>query len=97
MLFLGTTTACEQELAGLLVGGPQIFIDCLAGLFGQFKSDRSAGLLLTYSCSIRSVSARGDIVDFDRHDIAATKLAVDRQIEHREVSDATLNLQFGPD
>jgi hypothetical protein len=24
--FLRTTAACEQELAGLLVGGPQIFI-----------------------------------------------------------------------
>src|SRR5450631_4947100 len=95
--FLGTTTACEQELAGLLVGGPQIFIDRLAGLFGQFKSDRSAGLLLTYGCAIRSVSARGDIVDFDRHDIAATKLAVDREIEHREVSDATCDLEFRPD
>jgi Aldehyde dehydrogenase family len=58
---LGTTTACEQELAGF-VGGPQIFIDRLAGLFGQFKSDWSAGLLLAYGCAIRSVSARGDIV-----------------------------------
>jgi hypothetical protein len=82
---------------GLLVGGPQIFIDCLAGLFGKFKSDRSAGLLLAYGCAIRSVSARSDIVDFDRHDIAAPKLAVDRQIENREVSDATFNLEFGPD
>jgi hypothetical protein len=41
MLFLETSTTSEQELAGLLVGGPQIFIDRLAGLFGQFKPDRS--------------------------------------------------------
>jgi hypothetical protein len=52
---------------------------------------------LAYSCAIRRVSARGDIVDFDRHDIAATKLAVDRQIEHGEVSDATFNLELCPD
>jgi hypothetical protein len=97
MLFWGPSTACEQELAGLLVGSLEIFIDRLAGLFGQFKSDRSAGLLLAYGCTIRSVSARGDIVDFDRHDIAATKLAVDREIEHREVSDATFDLEFRPD
>jgi hypothetical protein len=69
----------------------------MRSLLGQFKSDRSAGLLLAYGCAIRSVSARGDIVDFDRHDIAATKLAVDRQIEHGEVSDATFNLEFRPD
>jgi hypothetical protein len=94
---LGTATACEQELAGLFVGGLQIIIDRLASLFAQFKSDRSTGLLLTYSCSIRSVSACGDIVDFDRHDIAAAKLAIDRQIEHGEVADATFNLEFRPD
>jgi hypothetical protein len=33
----------------------------------------------------------------DCHDIAATKLAVDRQIEYGEVSDATFNLEFRPD
>jgi hypothetical protein len=93
----GTATACEQELAGLLVGDFHIIIDRLASLFTQFKSDRSTGLLLANSCAIRSVSARSDIVDFDRHDIAATELAVDRQIEHGEVSDATFNLQFRPD
>src|SRR3954469_17571840 len=93
----GTATACEQELAGLFVGGLQIIIDRLASLFAQFKSDRSTGLLLTYSCAIRSVSASGDIVDFDRHDIAAAKLAVDRQIEHGEVSDAAFNLKLRPD
>jgi hypothetical protein len=68
-----------------------------ASFFTQFKSDRSTGLLLTYSCAIRSVPARCDIVDFDRHDIAAAKLAVDRQIEHGKVSDATFNLEFRPD
>jgi len=69
----------------------------LAGLFSQFKSDRSADLLRAYGCAICSASTRGDIVDFDRHDMAATKLAVDRQIEHREVSDATFSLEFRPD
>ena len=63
----------------------------------SIQSDRLTGLLLTYNCAIRSVSARGNIVDFDGHDIAPTKLAVDRQIEHGEVSDATFNLEFRPD
>jgi hypothetical protein len=87
--FLGTSTTCEQELAGLLLTALRYLSDRLAGLFGQFKPDRSAGLLLAYGRPISGVSARGDVVDLDRHDIAATKLAVDRQIEHPEVSDAT--------
>jgi hypothetical protein len=74
---LSTAAICEQELAGLLVGGLQVIIDRLAGLFAQFKSYRSAGLLLSYGCAVRSVSARSDILDFDRHDIAPAKLAVD--------------------
>jgi len=52
---------------------------------------------LAYSCAISGVSACGDVVDLDRHDIAATKFAADRQIEHREVSDATFNLELRPD
>jgi hypothetical protein len=92
-----TAAACEQELAGPFVGGLHIIIDRLASLFAQFKSDRSVSLLLAYSCAIGSVSARSDIVDFDSHDIAATKLAVDRQIEHGKVSDASFNLEFRPD
>jgi hypothetical protein len=38
-------------------------IDRLTSLFAQFKSDRSTAL--AYSCAIRGVPARGDIVDFD--------------------------------
>jgi hypothetical protein len=38
-------TTCEQELARLLVGGLQVIIDRLTGLFAQFKSNRSAGFL----------------------------------------------------
>ena len=57
----------------------------------------SAGRLLSYGCAVRSVSARSDILDFDRHDIAPAKLAVDRQIEHGEVAGATFDLEFRPD
>jgi hypothetical protein len=61
------------------------------------RTGRSAGLLPAYGRTICGVSARSDIVDFDRHDIAATKLAINRQMEHGEVSDATFNLKFRPD
>ena len=69
---------CEQELARLFVGGDQIIIDCLAGMFAQLKSDGLSGLLLPYRSPIRRVSASGDIFDFNCNDVTATKLAVDR-------------------
>jgi hypothetical protein len=53
----GTTTTCEQELAGLFVGGLQIIVDRLAGLFAQFESDRPSSFLLSDGCAIRRVSA----------------------------------------
>jgi hypothetical protein len=61
--------------------------------------DGRAGQVFFWRTVARSAvyPARGDIVDFDRHDIAATELAVDRKIEHGKVSDATFNLEFRPD
>src|SRR5229473_8404047 len=52
-------TPFEQELAGPLVGGLQIVIDGLAGLFAQFKSDGPPGFLLSDGCAIRRVPAGG--------------------------------------
>ena len=89
--------AGEQEFAWPFAGGLQIVIDRLAGLLAQFKSDRPPGFPLPNRCTIRRVAAGGDILDPNGYDITAAKLAVDRQIEHREVSDATFNLEFRPD
>jgi hypothetical protein len=47
--------------------------------------------------AIRGVFARGDIADFDCHDIAATKFAVDRQVEHARRAGAAFELEFRPD
>jgi hypothetical protein len=93
----GTTVTREQELAGFLVGSLEIIINRLAGLFAQFKSDWLSGLLLSYCCASRRVSALGDILDFDRDDVTAAKLAVDCQIEHGKIANATLDLEFRPD
>src|ERR1700692_3516827 len=92
-----TATTCEQELAGPLVGGLQIIIDGLAGLFAQFKSDGPPGFLLPDRCAIRRVSTGGDILDPDGDDVTAAKLAVDRQIEHGEVASSAFDLELCPD
>jgi hypothetical protein len=44
-----------------------------------------------------SLSARSDILDLNCADVTATKLAVDRQIEHGKVASATFDLKFRPD
>jgi hypothetical protein len=89
-----TATAGEQELAGSFAGGPQIVIDRLAGLLAQLKSDRPPSFPLPNSCAIRRIAAGGDILDPDGDGIAATKLAVDCQIEHGEVASASFDLEL---
>src|ERR1700716_3441135 len=92
-----TATTCEQKLARPLVGGRQIIIDGLAGLLAQFKSDGPPGFLLSDGCAIRRVAAGGDILDPDGDDVTAAKLAVDCQIEHREVANSAFDLKLRPD
>jgi len=43
------------------------------------------------------VPARSDILAPDCDDITATKLAVDRQIEHGKVASAAFDLKLRPD
>jgi hypothetical protein len=52
---------------------------------------------LSNRCAIRRVAAGGDIPDPDGDDVAAKKLAVDRQIEHREVANSAFDLELRPD
>jgi hypothetical protein len=94
---VGTTSARKQELTGPFVRHLWIAIDRLAGLLAQFKSDGPSGFLLPDCCAIRRISACGDIFDPEGDDIAATKLAVDCQIEHGEVASAPLDLELCPD
>jgi hypothetical protein len=90
------TPAGENKFAGLLAGKSWVVVDSLSGLLRQFKSVRLSGLFLSYRCAISRVSARGDILDFDRDDVTATKLAINCQVEHGEVANATLNLELRP-
>jgi hypothetical protein len=36
---LGTTTTCEQKIAGPLVGNVELIVERMAGLFPQFESE----------------------------------------------------------
>src|SRR5580692_2579471 len=94
---VSTEVAGEQELARPLARHPWIIIDGLAGLVAQFKSDGPPGFLLSDCRAIRRVPAGSHILNPDGDNITATKLAVDRQIEHREVASAALDLELCPD
>ena len=91
---LRTTTTREKVLAGSLVGGPQVIIDSLAGLLAQFESDGPPSFLLSNRCAICRVATTGDILDSNGDDVAAAKLAVDCQIEHREVPNSAYDLEL---
>jgi hypothetical protein len=47
--------------------------------------------------AIDGISMGGDVVDLESHDIATAQLAVDGEIEHRQVSGSPLDLKFGSD
>jgi hypothetical protein len=91
------TTAPEQKFARLLASSLDVIVDGLPRLFRQSKPDRPTGLLLPHCDAIDSMSARCDVFDPKCDDITTPQLAVDCQIEHRQVSRPPLNLQSGTD
>ena len=59
-------------------------------MLGHLESNRPAGLLLADRCTVDRMSMRRNVLDLDRDDIAPAQLAVDRQIEHRQVARTSL-------
>ena len=66
-------------------------------LVGQLKPHRPTSLLLPNSRAVHRVAAWRYIVDTNGYHVAATQLAVDGEIEQREIPLATLHLQLGSD
>ncbi len=94
-----TPTAGEQEIVGFLASGLEVVIDRLAGLLGDLELDRSAGLPLAHSGSIDGVPLRRDILHLEVHHVTAPQLAIDCQIEERQIPDPPGELQpcpYGP-
>ena len=64
----------------------------LAGLLGDFEFDRPACLPLADRRPVHGIAVRGDIFDLEANDIATAKLAVDGEIEQRQISSSTGDL-----
>jgi hypothetical protein len=83
----------EQVLTGCLLCDPYVVIDGLPGLLGELEAYRATGLPLPHGSTVGGVAVRSDVIDLDGDDIAAAQLAVDRQVEHREVTCSSLDVE----
>ena len=66
-------------------------------MIGEFEAHWPARLFLANCGAVERVSAGGDILDTDGHDIAAAELAVDREVEEGQIAFAVLDLKPRPD
>jgi hypothetical protein len=87
----------EQEFPRLLAGCPDVIVDRLPGLLRHLEPNRVAGLSLADSHPVHGISVRGNVLDLESDDIATAQFAVDGQVEQRQVTRATLDLELGPD
>ena len=94
---IGTVPAREQVLARLATGHAKIVVESSARHLRQLEPDGPASLSLSDIGAINGVAIGCHIIDPERDEIATPQLAVDRQVEQRQVARATLQLQLGPD
>src|SRR6516162_6858632 len=101
---VAAASAGKEVLTRLLVGGFDVVVDRLTRLLGHLEPDRLTGLLLAHRRAIDGMSVRRHIFYLEADDVAASQLAIDGQIEHREIACSSLDLQvasnrpnvFGP-
>src|SRR5208282_49916 len=94
---LGPTLCGKKELSLLPVRRAEVFVDRLPGLFGDLEPHRPAGLLLADRGTFNGVAVWGNILDLESHDIATAQLAVDGEVEQRQVALAVCHLKLGAD
>src|SRR5208282_661571 len=88
-------TTAEEELAGFFLGGGEVIVDRLSGLFCQFELDRLARLFLAHGCAIDRVTMRRNVLHPQADDIASSELAIYGYIEHGQVARSPCDLQLG--
>src|SRR5262249_24597383 len=87
----------EQVLARLTAGDAKIIVEGLARRLGQLEANGTAGFPLPDICSVDGVAIGRHVIDAQCHEIAAAELAIDGQIEHRQIARALFKLQLGAD
>jgi hypothetical protein len=92
-----TAATLEQALAKPAARLAQVVVERLTRHLGQLEPDGSAGLALADSGAVDGVAVRRHVIDAERHQIAASQLAVDGEVEQHQVTRAPLELQPGSD
>jgi hypothetical protein len=62
-----------------------VLVDRLACLLGDLKPDRPTRLVLPNGRAVDGIAMWCDVLDLEADYVAATQLAVDREIEERQV------------
>ena len=94
---LSPQTAWEQISALVSVEGGEPLANSSTGLLRNLELHRPAGLLLNDGRAIANSPASKHVIDPQSDEIAAPELAVDGEIEHREIAFSTLQLKPYPD
>ena len=93
----GVAPTWEKPVAGPRATLLQPSLESVTGRLGHLERYRSAGLLLNDGRPEAHAFAEVDVGHAQLDEIAATKLAVDRDVEHGEVADVPVMLEAGPD
>ena len=88
--------AREDVGASILWSRVQPLLQRDAGLLHDLELNRTAGFVLDNRRSVSHVAACRDVVDPKADEVAAAQLAVDGEVEQREIALAVLNLKSDP-
>jgi hypothetical protein len=97
---LSPAAAGEQISRNVPARIPEIGIHRLAGVLGRLEHHRPAGLLLAHGRAGNGEALRRNVGDPQGDQVAAAQLAVDAEVEQRQIADAAGQLQCiadGPD
>jgi hypothetical protein len=72
-----TATAVEEELTRFFIGGCDVTVNGLSGLFRHLEPHSLAGLLLAHGCAIDSMTMGSNVFDPQGDDITSSELAID--------------------
>jgi len=92
---IGFSTTLKQEALRSPLPHTEVIISCLTGLLRDFKPHRPARFLLTNGSPIYGITMWRDVFDFQGNYITAAKLAVDCDVEKRQVAHTMIQLQSG--
>jgi hypothetical protein len=82
-------TAREEIFAIHGASAVEPILDRSTGLLGQLELNGAAGFLLNHDGAV----ADADVIHLQPHEVAASSLAVDGEIEHGEVAHAAFDLK----